>query len=442
MPDGSISLILKKNPLNKSIKLYKMKYLGKCILLVLFVSWGSIYAQEAKDKINILASTPPMGWNTWNWFGKDNIDENLIKEVIDAMVSEGLKDAGYTYVVVDGGWRADELGPNGELKVNKEKFPHGMKALADYAHSKGLKFGLHTVPGSHDCGCDKVGGWGNEEIQVNQFVAWGLDFIKLDRCRFSLDEHPDYPRKDPRWFAGWGKDGENIEKAYAKWHKLLQEADRDILLSASVYKYYDWYPKLANMGRTTGDIRSKQSGGAIFEDENNKHTVMAIANKNNQVYTHAQPGYWNDPDMLVVGEQGLTKAEQEIHFALWSIMSAPLILGNDPRNMKDYEKNIITNKTAIMVDQDPTEQGRRVKKDGTCEVWLKRLKGNELAVLLFNTDTEQTKTARVNWKELNISGKSQLYDIFNKRNLGVSNDLFETKLAPRSGRFLLIRSLD
>lgn len=417
-----------------------MRNLHKHLLFILIFGWSLATAQESDKANNILAKTPPMGWNSWNWFGKDNINENLIREVIDAMVSEGLKDAGYTYVVVDGGWRADELGPNGELKVDKKKFPNGMKALADYAHSKGLKFGLHTVPGSHDCGCDKVGGWGNEEVQVKQFEDWGLDFVKLDRCRFSLDKNPDYPKKDPRWFAGWGKNGENIEKAYAKWHKLLQAADRDILLSASAYKYYDWYPQFANMGRTTGDIRSKQSGGAIFQAKNNKHTVMAIANKNNQAYKFARPGYWNNPDMLVVGEQGLTQAEQEIHFALWSIMSAPLILGNDPRNMKDYEKDIITNKTAIMVDQDPGGQGKRIKKEGTCEVWVKRLKGDKLAVLLFNTDGEQTRPAKVTWKELGINGEKLLYDIFKKQKIGVSDDHYETKLLPRSGRFMLIKN--
>jgi alpha-galactosidase len=289
------------------------------------------HAQQKKQ----LAGTPPMGWNSWNYFGKEDINEKIIKEAIDAMVWEGLLKAGYEYIVIDGGWRDTALGKNGELVAHPIKFPNGIKPLADYAHAKGLKFGLHTVPGSHDCGLNKVGGWGNEEVQVKQFIDWGVDFIKLDRCRFSLDDNPDYKRKDARWYKGW--EGDNLEKAYTKWSELLKKSGRPILLSASVYKYYDWYPKLTNMGRTTGDIKSVQTGGAVFDDEKT-NSVMTVAVKNNQYAKYAKPGYWNDPDMLVTGNQGLTNEEQKAHFALWCIMSSPLILGNDPRNMSAEEK--------------------------------------------------------------------------------------------------------
>src|SRR5690242_19416447 len=134
-----------------------------------------------RKNVQTLAPAPPMGWNSWNWFGKDQINEKIVREVIDAIVKNGLRDAGYKYVVVDGGWRDTVLGPNGELRADPHKFPHGIKALADYAHSKGLKFGLHTVPGTWDCGGDKVGGYGHEKVQIQQFVNWGIDFIKLDK---------------------------------------------------------------------------------------------------------------------------------------------------------------------------------------------------------------------------------------------------------------------
>lgn len=388
---------------------------------------------------NNLAKSPPMGWNSWNYFGKEKIDEKLIKEVIDAMALNNLHKAGYQYIVVDGGWRDTVLGPNGELQVNSKKFPGGMKALADYAHAKGFKFGLHTVPGSHDCGCDKVGGWGVEEVQVKQFISWDVDFIKLDRCRFSLDPHPGkYPKKDPVWYSGWDNEGKNILVAYTRWAKLLKDSGKDILFSASAYRFYDWYPKLTNMGRTTGDIRSVQTGGAVFESENKRlNTVMKIADLNNKYYKQAGPGYWNDPDMLVTGKQGLTYEEQKSHFALWCIMSSPLILGNDPRNMKNEELKLITNKDAIAINQDPTGQGHRIVQDGKTEIWAKELSDGSYAVLLLNRNNE-TKEIRLNWKDLNLNGKQQITDIFEGKSLGVFGSSFATSIAPHSSLFITV----
>lgn len=205
-------------------------------ILLSFIFLLVISFSQAQNKKE-LAKSPPMGWNSWNYFGKNAINEQLIKDVIDAMAEHKLDKYGYEYVVVDGGWRDNKLGPDGELLVN-DKFPSGMKALADYAHSKGFKFGLHTVPGSHDCGLDKVGAWGYEEMHVKQLVSWGVDFIKLDKCRFSLDENPEYPRKDKRWFSGWSENDSNLETAYAKWNKLLGESGREVVLSASAYRFF------------------------------------------------------------------------------------------------------------------------------------------------------------------------------------------------------------
>lgn len=409
------------------------------IFFILFITLTSFLNAQPIRK-NAVAETPPMGWNSWNYFGKNNINEKIVKEVIDSMAAKGLDKLGYEYIVVDGGWRRDTLGKKGELLVN-DKFPHGMKALSNYAHSKGFKFGLHTVPGSHDCGMDKVGGWGHEKVQFQQFMNWNIDFIKLDRCRFSLDQDPEYPRKDKRWFKGWGKDGENIEKAYSKWHKLIVNSDRDIFLSASVYHFYDWYPELTDMGRTTGDIKSIQTGGAVFDDPSqpNIHSVMYVADMNNKYYKYAGPGYWNDPDMLVTGEQGLTFEEQKAHFALWCIMSSPLILGNDPRNMSDQELQIITNKMAIAINQDPSEQGRKIKKMGDTEIWAKKLSDGSYAVLMLNRNENNKKEISLNFKDLDLNGSIQLYDIYKGESLGNFTNTYKTSIAPHSGKFLKVQ---
>lgn len=387
-----------------------------------------------------LGQSPAMGWNSWNFFGKKEINESIVLEVIDAMVREGLQKAGYEYVVVDGGWRDTVLGPNGELLVNKEKFPRGMKYLADYAHSKGLKFGLHTTPGSHDCGMDKVGGWGLEAVHIRQLVDWGIDFIKLDRCRFSLDENPRYSRKDPRWMGGWDKEGKNIQKAYATWSRLIKESGRPILFSASAYRFFDWYPTLSNMGRTTGDIKSIQTGGAVFDKEN-VNSVMTLALKNNQYYKEAKPGYWNDPDMLVTGKQGLAVEEQKAHFALWCIMTAPLFLGNDPRHMSKEEKAIITTGEAIAVNQDQTEQGRLIKADGKTEVWAKKLRNGNYAVLLLNRDTVAKKEVVLKWSDLELVGKKKLRDIYGQRDLGTYSGSFSKIVAPHASLFLIVKNM-
>ncbi len=404
-------------------------------LFILIFSSINIFGQDVEN----FPERPPMGWNSWNYFGKNDVNEEIIKEVIDAMAEKGLDSLGYEYIVVDGGWRRDTLGKNGELLVNY-KFPNGMKALADYAHSKGFKFGLHTVPGSHDCGLDKVGGWGHEKVQFDQFMDWGLDFIKLDRCRFSLDDNPDYARSDKRWFEGWGDNGENIEKAYTIWHKLIEEFDRDIFFSASVYRFYNWYPELTHMGRTTGDIKSIQTGGAVFDDPDrpNIHSVMNVADLNDKYYKYAGPGYWNDPDMLVTGEQGLTYEEEKAHFALWCIMSSPLILGNDPRNMTDQEFQIISNKMAIEINQDPTEQGHKITQNGSSEIWAKKLKDGSYGVLLLNRDPVHSKDVVLDFEILGLDGELNLVDVYAKQNLGNYKKQYKASVGAHAGIFLKV----
>lgn len=408
-----------------------MRVLGLTVLLLIS---SLVFGQKS----NSLAPTPPMGWNSWNWFGKQEINEQNMKQCMDAMVSEGLLEAGYNYFVIDGGWRDTKLGPNGELLAHPEKFPNGIKPLADYAHSLGLKFGLHTVPGTHDCGGDPVGGFNREEIHVKQFVDWGLDFVKVDLCRQTEDPCATCEKSK----NGWSE--ETIKNTYIKWSTLLNNCGRDILFSISAYRFRDWYPEYCNMARSTQDIKSRISQGAVFNSEARENkgllTVMAIAEFNNLAANAAGNGFWNDPDMLATGEQGLNSEEQKSHFALWCIMSSPLILGNDPGNMTDEEKSIVLNRQAIEINQDPTEQGKRLKKDGDIEIWQKQMKNGQNALLILNTNKQVIKDYNLNFSEfgIKIKKKQNITEVYSGAKIEPKNGIHSFEIKPHSCIFLKI----
>ncbi len=363
-----------------------------------------------------LSPSPIMGWNSWNWFGPKEINEEIVLDVIDAIVESGLRDAGYKYIIIDGGWREDFLDKDGKLLASKERFPRGMKFIADYAHEHGMKFGLHSVPGRYDCRNNPMGSYEHKDLHLSQFLEWGLDFIKLDKCRMLIGK-------------GDGWTPELVKEEYTTWSKMLAECGRDIVYSTSTYVYRDWYPELCNMGRTTGDISCRLYGGARFEGGERKGagwSVMRIADKNNEYAQYAGNGYWNDPDMLAVGDQGLTPEEQKIHFALWCVMSSPLLLGNDPRTMSPEELALISNKECIAVNQDPTEQGRRIlKQDNGTEVWVKNLANGDQAILLMNRNKTPNEI-EVNFKALGLSERMFVRDLYNHKNLGKQSDLKAT----------------
>lgn len=420
------------------------KITSTSLLLVLLTTLALGSCEQKKETDNVqpksskpnLAPTPPMGWNSWNWFGKHDINETVVRETIDAMVENGLRDAGYNYVVVDGGWRDTVLTKEGKLRAHPIKFPNGIKALADYAHSKGMKFGVHVVPGSHDCGMDPVGGFGNEEVHVKQFVDWGLDFIKLDLCR-NPDSDPCQNCTPYRF--GWSE--ESIEATYKKWGKLLAESGRDILYSISAYTYRDWYPETCHMARTTGDIECKIHKGAFFNRDtiDHKHiSVMEVAQVNEHAAPKAGNGYWNDPDMMVTGDHGLSNKEQESHFALWCMMSSPLFIGSDPRNMSDFEKNLLLNKEMIAINQDSKEQGRIIKRDEKSQVWLKTLKDGKKALLFVNLDTRTKKYISLDLSKIGVQGPVQLRDVLNKEDMGSVEKTIVTELDTHQSKFLLL----
>ncbi|WP_111707838.1 glycoside hydrolase family 27 protein [Lutibacter citreus] len=396
------------------------------VLIVLFLVFTNIgFSQESRS----IAPTPPMGWNSWNTFGKKKVNEQNMREAMDAMVLSGLRDAGYNYFVIDGGWRDAKLDNSGRLLAHPTKFPNGMKALADYAHSKGLKFGLHTVPGTHDCGGDPVGGMHNEEIQIKQFADWGVDFIKLDRCKFC---------GECKKGEGWTE--ESIEKTYKKWANLLAKSRRKILLSISAYEFRNWNPEVCSMSRTTGDIASlngKETAVFIETKDKNPHffTVMECAELNNKSAKYAGNGYWNDPDMLVTGDIGLTPIEEISHFALWNIMSAPLMLGNDPRKMKKSELDLLLNKEMIAVNQDNLEQGYIVKEENGCQIWRKTMSDGSLVFLLLNLNEEQT-SIKLNFSEFKLDRKMKFRNLVEHKNEGSFKRKYSKKLLPHECVFL------
>lgn len=405
----------------------------KCVLLLLF---SFLVIQSNGQKRPELAPTPPMGWNSWNYFGKEGINERIVYEVMDAMVSTGLRDAGYNYIVIDGGWRDVKLGDDGKLLPHPVRFPNGIKPLADYAHAKGLKLGLHTVPGTHDCGGNPVGGYGKEALHVKQFSDWGVDFIKLDKCRMKEDPCTTCPGGR----HGWSE--QTTESVYRKWSQLLRNSGREILFSISAYQFRNWNPEFCNMSRTTYDIFSKRNKeGALFEDhkrDNSKSflSVMACAEINNESARYAGNGYWNDPDMLVTGNQGLTKDEEVSHFALWAVMNAPLMLGNDPRNMRLSEKQLLLNRELIAIDQDRAGQGVLVAKHRNYQVWKKKMEDGSTVLLLLNLNPSTQRRVNVRLGKLGIEGGLTGRDVIAGKDLGTIGKKWSASLAPHACRLI------
>jgi alpha-galactosidase len=308
---------------------------------------------------NGLAKTPPMGWNSWNAF-HTHINEKQIKAVADDMVVDGMKAAGYTYLILDDAWLAHHRNSKGQLIANPKRFPHGMKALGNYIHSKGLKFGIYESAGTHTC-AGYPGSLHHEKQDAKTFAKWGVDYLKLDNC---------------------GNQDISYIKRYAGMAKALLATGRPIVYSIcewGVKAPWQWAPKISNLWRTTGDIRDSW------------RSMMFILDQQVGLYKYAGPGHWNDPDMLEVGNGGMTTTEYKAHFSLWAILAAPLIAGTDLRHMSAATKRILENKAVIAVDQDPKGvEGHKVMDNGDQEVWVKSLSDGSEAVLLLNRGPQRT----------------------------------------------------
>ncbi len=332
---------------------------------------------------NELAKTPPMGWNSWNKF-QGKVSDKLVREVADAMVSSGMKDAGYVYVNIDDTWEGSRDG-SGNIKPN-DKFPD-MKALADYVHSKGLKLGIYSSPGPKTC-AGYEGSFQHEEQDAKTYADWGFDYLKYDWC--SATQVYDY---------------RSMPAVYAKMGEALLHSGRPILFSLCQYgvlKGWTWAAKTGgNAWRTTGDI------------SDNWNSMSHIGfDLQADLYPYAGPGHWNDPDMLEIGNGGMTDTEYRTHMSLWCLLAAPLLSGNDLRSMTPEIKAILLNKEAIAVDQDRLgKQARRVFKDGDLEVWARPLAGGDYAVGLFNRGATAVK-ATARWSDIGIAGSVRVRDLW------------------------------
>ncbi len=328
-------------------------------------SLAAVTANAQQSASSQIAPTPPMGWNSWNYFAEKVTDKD-IRASADQIVSTGMKDAGYIYVNIDDTWEG-KRDASGLLHTN-DKFPD-MKALADYVHSKGLKIGIYSGPGNKTCG-GFAASLGHEEQDAKMYADWGIDYLKYDLCSFI----PDVMEKQ----APHDKVAQMklMIAAYVKMGKALKATGRPIVFSLCQYGWdapWEWAPALGgNLWRTTGDI------------DPHWDRIYAILEQQDGLAKYVGPGHWNDPDMLEVGNGKLTLAENRSHFSMWAMLASPLLAGNDLPNMKPEIKSILTNADVIAIDQDTLgKQGTRAYSDGEVEVWTRHLSGGALAVAVL-----------------------------------------------------------
>jgi alpha-galactosidase len=384
--------------------------LGIAALLFVFGA-ANVYALD-----NGLAKTPPMGWNSWNKFGC-NVSEKLIKEMADAMVTSGMRDAGYVYLVIDDCWQIDR-DAQGNILPDAQRFPSGMKSLADYVHAKGLKFGIYSDAGTLTCQ-KRPGSRGYEFQDARQYAAWGVDYLKYDWCSTST---------------------QNAQASYSIMRDALLKAGRPIVFSICEWgtaKPWLWAKDVGNLWRTTGDIQDcwdcKRDWGGMG--------VVHILDLQDGLESYAGPGHWNDPDMLEVGNGGMTTTEYRAHFSLWCLLSAPLMAGNDLRSMPAEIKEILTNREVIALDQDPLGlQGRRVKREGDREVWAKQLADGGRAVVLFNRGPK-TAELSVSWSDIGYPShvSAGVRDLWAGKDLGKLSGRFSAEVPSHGVTMVTIR---
>lgn len=345
---------------------------------------------------NGLARTPPMGWNSWNHF-HGSIDDKTVREIADAMATNGMKGAGYVYVNIDDTWQAGRDG-QGNIQSNS-KFPD-MKALADYVHSKGLKIGIYSSPGTKTC-AGFEGSYGHESQDARTWAAWGIDYLKYDWCS-----------------AGKIYQDSDMQAVYQKMGEALRAAGRPLVFSLCQYGrdgVWEWAPAVGgNSWRTTGDI------------SDNWRSMNRILFLQDGLEKWARPGHWNDPDMLEVGNGGMTDVEYRTHMTLWCILAAPLLAGNDLRNASQATLDILENPEVIAVNQDSLgRQGHRVSFDTNLAVWAKPLGDGSQAVALFNGG-EKAATVAVKWADLGLKGSLQVRDLWARSDKGRMADGFSS----------------
>ncbi|WP_424494243.1 glycoside hydrolase family 27 protein [Salinimicrobium sp. GXAS 041] len=385
------------------------------LLLLCFVMSLGGYAQ----KFDGLADTPPMGWNTWNTFACD-INGELIRETADAMVASGMKEAGYEYVIIDDCWHG-ERDKKGFIQVDRERFPSGMKALADYVHSKGLKLGIYSDAGTKTC-AGEPGSRGHEYQDAITYAEWGIDYLKYDWCSTGT---------------------QNAPASYSTMRDALYEAGRPVLFAICEWgdnQPWEWAQDVGHMWRTTGDIYNCWD---CEEDHGDWSSwgVLRILDMQDGLRKYAGPGHWNDPDMMEVGN-GMSQSEDRAHFTMWSMLAAPLIAGNDIRNMTPETIEILTHEKMIAINQDPLGvQAWKYEENDGLETWFKPLENGDWAVTFLNRADEARKV-NFNWKEKVVEDPDFDYsvdfsettytveDIWNDKKLKNTNKALKAEVAP------------
>lgn len=358
----------------------------------------------------VLAPTPPMGWMSWYTF-IDQIDEKLIMEVADSMVSSGLRDLGYDLLQLDDGWMANERDENGRQYANKARFPHGMKYLADYLHERGLKLGIYSSAGATTC-AGYPGSYNFESIDAQTYAEWGIDYLKYDACGDT--------------------EGHTFKELNYKMTSALKATGRPILYEICIFSSEEthlWGGEIADMWRTGGDIVKHIENNPVVTYENWYENLHQVVGKEK----YAGNGHWNDPDNLIVGyprNNKQTFEEQKAQFSFWSLVAAPLMLSCDVRNMSPETKSIIFNKEVIAVSQDKAGiQGRRIESDQNHELWMKELSDGSKVVILFNKkDVHSELSFRL--EKIGYEGKVFSRDLWKHINKEITSGSFSEIVAP------------
>ena len=393
-----------------------LHFAGAAALAAAVIALNPQPAAQAQAADSAVAQTPPMGWNSWNYFNR-NVTQDDVKQAADALVSTGMKDAGYIYVNIDDTWEATR-NADGELSTNS-KFPD-MKGLADYVHSKGLKLGIYSGPGPKTCGGYEAS-YQHEQQDAQMYASWGIDYLKYDLCSFRQIMQ----EQEPNDKAAQMK---MMIAAYAKMDKALKSTGRPIVFSLCQYGWdavWEWGPSVGgNLWRTTGDIQA------------NWNSIYSILEEQAGLAKYAGPGHWNDPDMLEVGNgmksrfgngqvRYLTPAENRSHFSMWAMLAAPLLAGNDLTHMDPDVLKILTNRDVIAIDQDPLgHEATRAYADGEVEVWTRHLEHGAMAIAVLNagSDRYSTHPFHLNLTRLGLHGAQNGKDLWTGKEVTLTND--------------------
>ena len=369
------------------------RFLLTILLLLLLPVIGRAQTRES------LSLTPQMGWSSWNKF-QGNINEDIIKSIADAMVASGLKDAGYTYINIDDCWHG-KRDADGFIQADPKHFPHGIKALADYVHSRGLKLGIYSDAGSETC-AGRPGSLGHEYQDALQYARWEVDYLKYDWCNTT---------------------NVNAQGAYQLMRDALQAAGRPIFFSMCEWgdnHPWRWAKGIGDSWRIGPDIWCSFDSTHVFPTYI-QCSIIDCINRNDSLRSYAGPGHWNDPDMLEVGN-GLSVNQDRAHFTMWCMMASPLILGNDVRNMSDETKAILTNRDLIAIDQDKLGvQGLRFLIREGLEYWFKPLSNGDWAMTIFNP-TRQSLSCSLNWQDFNLTDEE-----VSKRSTAFDQNVYKIK---------------